>query len=178
MDAELVLNVIDTLEAASVSVYLDGGWGVDALLGEQTRPHTDLDLIASRSEGEKLRAALSKLGFDQKSGDNETNFVLADKTGREVDVHLIAFDQRGYGYFKFPDGRRWPFPSAAFAGQGRIHERVVRCLSVDAQVQCHGQGYEPTEKDLHDMERLQERFGIVLPVALCRQPITDRQSNT
>jgi hypothetical protein len=45
----------------------------------------------------------------------------------------------------------------------------VRCLSADAQVQCHAQGYKPTEKDLHDMERLQECFGVALPVNLCRQ---------
>ena len=28
-----------------ISVWLDGGWGVDALLGRQTRPHNDIDLF-------------------------------------------------------------------------------------------------------------------------------------
>ena len=32
------------LQSAGVRVWLDGGWSVDALLGEQTRPHADLDL--------------------------------------------------------------------------------------------------------------------------------------
>ena len=47
MTADAVLEVIATLEEASVRVWLDGGWGVDALLGEQTRNHADLDLNAS-----------------------------------------------------------------------------------------------------------------------------------
>lgn len=170
MDAGAVLQVLDALRKASVRVYLDGGWGVDALLGEQTRAHSDLDLIASTSESQTFRSALAQLGYRKKSGD-DANFVLAGENGREVDVHLIEFDERGYGYFTFPDGRRWPFPPAAFAGQGRIHAQDAPCLSVDAQVQCHSQGYEPTDKDLSDMERLQQRFGVVLPIRLCRQPI-------
>jgi lincosamide nucleotidyltransferase A/C/D/E len=89
--------------------------------------------------------------------------------GREIDVHPVEFDRRGYGCFELPDGRRWPFPPAALTDRGRVGERQVSCLSVDAQVQCHGQGNEPSEKDLRDMERLQERFGVVLPIHLCRR---------
>jgi hypothetical protein len=36
-------------------------------------------------------------------------------------------------------------------------------------VQCHGQGYAPKEKELRDMERLEQRFGVVLLLPLCRQ---------
>ena len=41
MNADAVVEVLAALENASVQVWLDGGWGVDALLGEQTRGHTD-----------------------------------------------------------------------------------------------------------------------------------------
>ena len=57
----------------------------------------------------------------------------------------------------------------AYELQVRVNP-VDQTLAVDAQVQCHGQGYTPSENDLRDMERLQERFGVVLPVVLCRQP--------
>ncbi len=70
--------------------------------------------------------------------------------------------------FDLGDGRLWQFPPAAFSGKGQVRGRQVLCLSPDAQVQCHGQGYAPTEKDIRDMELLQERFGVVLPVSLCR----------
>src|SRR4030095_116196 len=172
MDADAVVEVLATLDNASLHVWLDGGWGVDALLGEQSREHADLDIIVNATDVLKLQEALLAVGFHVKPGGTAANFVLADEHEREIDVHPIEFDQRGYGFFQLRDGRRWPFPPAAFAGKGLVGERQVRCLSADAQVQCHGQGYEPTEDDLRDMERLQERFGVVLPVSLCRQQST------
>ena len=33
------------LSEASVKVFLDGGWGVDALIGRETRIHNDIDLL-------------------------------------------------------------------------------------------------------------------------------------
>lgn len=170
MDADSVLEILDVLETGGVRVWLDGGWGVDALLGEQTRPHADLDVILGADDAARLAAVLGARGFRRKPGGSEAGFVLRDDRGREIDVHAVEFDERGRGVFRLPDGRVWPFPAAAFAGRGRIGAREVRCLSVDAQIQCHGQGYEPTENDLRDMERLQERFGVVLPISLCRQP--------
>ena len=169
MSADSVLEVLAALDAASVPIWLDGGWGVDALLGEQTREHADLDIILNATDVPALQRALLAIGLRLEPGASATNFVLSDDHARRVDAHPIAFDSRGYGVFQLPDGRRWPFPPAAFAGKGRVGGRPVRCLSADAQVQCHGQGYEPTEDDLRDMERLQERFGVVLPLPLCRQ---------
>ena len=164
-----VAEVVQLLEAARVEVVLDGGWGVDALLGRQTREHKDLDVIVPVTDVARLRESLAAKGFAPKPGGSATNFVLVDPLGREVDVHAIAFDARGTGWFQLPDGRRWPFPPSAFQGQGQVAGRRVRCLSAEAQVQCHGQGYAPTEKDLRDMEQLQEKFGVVLPLLLCRQ---------
>ena len=169
MTANAVAEVLAMLDKASVQVWLDGGWGVDALLGEQTRDHNDLDIILSSKDVPSLQEALISIGFKTKIAGTAANFILADEHGREIDVHPIEFDQRGYGVFKLSDGRRWPFPPAAFAGVGRVGECRVRCLSADAQVTCHAQGYAPRERDLRDMERLQERFGVVLPLSLCRQ---------
>jgi hypothetical protein len=41
-----VVDVLERLDRAGVPVWLDGGWGVDALVGRQTRAHRDLDLGA------------------------------------------------------------------------------------------------------------------------------------
>ena len=30
---------------AEIKVFLDGGWGVDALLGHQSRAHNDIDIF-------------------------------------------------------------------------------------------------------------------------------------
>jgi lincosamide nucleotidyltransferase A/C/D/E len=42
MTAEDVIELYTGLDDVGVEVWIDGGWGVDALLGEQTRPHADL----------------------------------------------------------------------------------------------------------------------------------------
>lgn len=168
MTTETVCSVLDCLERAAVDVWLDGGWGVDALVGVQTRPHGDLDVIVSQRDVSRLCEALGRLGYAIKPGGTPANFVLADPAGNEVDVHAVEFDERGYGLFHLPDGRTWPFPPQAFSGLGTVAARAAKCLSPDAQVQCHAQGYTPAEKDLHDMGQLQARFGVVLPLGLCR----------
>jgi lincosamide nucleotidyltransferase A/C/D/E len=170
MTAQAVLAFLDLMEASSIDVCLDGGWGIDALLGEQTREHRDLDLIIRVEELPRLVAVTRASGYARQPGGTETNFVLKAISGHEVDVHAIAFDERGFGVFALPDGRKWPFPPSAFLGRGRVQGKDVRCLSPEAQVQCHAQGYPPDETDLQDMKLLQDRFGVVLPLALCQQP--------
>jgi lincosamide nucleotidyltransferase A/C/D/E len=60
-----VLHVIDLLKAAGVPVWVDGGWGVDALLGEQTRLHDDLDLDLALEHRDLVRflQAMGDAGF-------------------------------------------------------------------------------------------------------------------
>jgi lincosamide nucleotidyltransferase A/C/D/E len=170
MTSEAVVAFLGLMEASSIEVCLDGGWGIDALLGEQTREHGDLDIILRVEDVPRLVAVSQAAGYVRRPGGTDTNFVLKTPSGHEVDVHAIAFDERGFGVFALPDGRKWPFPPAAFRGRGRVRGKEVRCLSPDAQVQCHAQGYAPDEADLRDMKRLQDRFGVVLPLALCQQP--------
>lgn len=33
---------------AEIKVFLDGGWGVDALLGYQSRAHNDIDIFVRK----------------------------------------------------------------------------------------------------------------------------------
>jgi len=170
MTPEAVLEFLDLMRAAGIDVCLDGGWGIDALLGEQTREHADLDVILRVEDLPRLVEVTRAAGYVRQPDGTDTNFVLKAESGHVVDVHAITFDARGFGVFALPDGRKWPFPPSAFQGRGRIQGRDMRCLSPDAQVQCHGQGYPPDETDLQDMKRLQDRFGVVLPLALCQQP--------
>jgi len=172
MDESAVIQVLRALSDSSIPVCIDGGWGVDALLGEQTRKHADLDLILDIRHATSATAVLRGLGFHVRPGGSATNFVLEHDQLGEVDMHCIPFDDAGFGRFPLPGGRAWPFPPHAFTSTGTIGALEVRCLSADAQVQCHGQGYEPSEADLADMERLQARFGVVLPLALCRESRT------
>ena len=171
MTPEALVDLLRLFESAGLEVWLDGGWAVDALLGDQTRPHKDVDIILRVTDLPKLCGILANMGFEIRSGGTESNFVLADHSGLEVDVHAIVFDQDGNGVYRMGNGSDWIFPAAGFSGRGVVQGVSVRCLSPEAQVLCHSHGYVPTEKDLQDMELLQARFGVELPQHLQRNKV-------
>ena len=171
MTPEALVDLLRLFETAGIEVWLDGGWAVDALLGAQTRPHKDLDIILRVADLPKLREILTNRGFEIRAGGTESNFVLADRYGLEVDVHAIVFDRNGNGVYRMANGLDWIFPAAGFGGRGEVQGVRVRCLSPEVQVLCHAHGYVPTEKDLRDMELLQARFGVELPPHLRRNDV-------
>jgi lincosamide nucleotidyltransferase A/C/D/E len=155
------IEILDFLHAAGLQVWVDGGWGVDALLGEQTREHADLD-IAARSEDEaRLREAAARHGFVEVSAEPH-NSVLRDARGRSLDVHFVDFTVEKPG----PSG--WlvygdiGYDVGAFAGEGTIAGRPVACTTVISQVRSHT-GYTLDDDDVRDMLALHRRFGTDLP---------------
>jgi lincosamide nucleotidyltransferase A/C/D/E len=166
-----LIELLRLLERAGIEVWLDGGWAVDAVLGEQTRAHKDIDIILRVSDLPTLREILGERGFKIQDGGTDSNFVLADASGLEVDVHAIVFDKDGNGLYRMDNGSDWIFPAPGFSGQGTVHGMRVRCLSPEVQVLCHAHGYVPTEKDFRDMGLLQARFGVELPAHLRRSKV-------
>ncbi len=171
MTSSALLELLRLFEAAEIEIWLDGGWGVDALLGVQTRPHNDVDLIARVSDLHRLRDVLQARGFAEQPGGTPSSFVLADAAGLEVDVHAVRFNENGDGVYRMANGQDWIYPAAGFNGRGTVSGYAVRCLSPEAQVLGHAHGYAPTAKDVEDMERLHARFGVELPPHL-RRPVS------
>jgi len=161
--AATVREVVGWLHQAGIKVWLDGGWGVDALLGQETRVHHDLDITVS--DVPKLLELCDRSGFAIREGSPPHAFVLADASGQAIDVHTVTFSD-GTAAHRMDTGEDWIFAAESFAGSGTIEGVQVSCLSAEAQVRCHTQGYTPTEKDVRDMGLLQERFGIALPPSL------------
>ena len=62
MTAPDVLGVLSLLDGAGLTAWVDGGWGVDALLGETTRDHGDLDLAVLLPQLGAVRSALAEAG--------------------------------------------------------------------------------------------------------------------
>jgi lincosamide nucleotidyltransferase A/C/D/E len=168
MTAGDLVTLVTLCDRAGMEVWLDGGWAVDAVLGRQTRVHKDLDIIVRLSDLTRLIELLGALGFEIKEGGTESNFVLANRSGLEIDVHAIVFDGAGNGVYRMANGLDWVFPAEGFSGRGVVLDTVVRCLSPEVQVLCHANGYTPTEKDFQDMELLQAHFGVELPPQLRR----------
>jgi len=171
MPAHALVDLLKLFERAGIEVWLDGGWAVDALLGTQTRPHKDVDIILRVSDLPRLRNILGDRGFEIRQGGTESNLVLADHSGLEVDVHAIVFDRDGNGIYRMENGSDWIFPASGFSGRGVVNGVGVRCLSPETQVLCHAHGYVPTEKDFRDMELLEARFGVELPPRLRRDRV-------
>ena len=158
VDATDVREVLEALESAGVESWLDGGWGVDALLGQETRPHQDIDLVVRVKDVPTMRSVLAGHGFELVEGVPDSNFVLRDGRNREVDVHPVRFDDQGNGVYRMEDGNDWLYPAQGFSGRGTIGGGPVKCLSPDIQMLNHAGGYEPAETDFHDMRLLHERF--------------------
>ena len=163
-----LVDLLHLLSEASIDVWLDGGWGVDALLKRQTRRHNDVDIIVRVTDVPELQEILGRKGFAVKEGSPPNSFVLADGLGLEVDVHAVNFDDEGNGVYRMQNGEDWIYPAEGFGGQGEVDGIQVHCLSPTIQVLCHAHGYTPIEKDFRDMEQLQEQFGVELPPQLKR----------
>src|SRR5918999_896024 len=101
MHADEVVCLLDLAEANGVTMWLDGGWGVDALLERQTREHDDLGLVVEVADVPRLTETLVAAGYEQVAGGPPKSFVLVDAGGRQVDVHPVVFDDaRGGGVYE------------------------------------------------------------------------------
>src|SRR4029077_15953913 len=119
MNSVDVIDLYTTLEKLGVEIWIDGGWGVDALLGEQTRPHKDLDITIQQKDVATLRQFLEARGYrDIKLEDAKAwNFVLGDENSREIDVHVIVFYDKGDGLYG-PAEKGEIYPAASLTGKG------------------------------------------------------------
>ena len=181
--AEDVVDLYSGLLARGVQLWLDGGWGIDALLGRQTRPHKDFDAFVAFEDVPDLTRLLGGRGFSLKliweenrwtpcpeppalvgrerpAVEAATAFVLEDGSERELDFHVVRFDEHGRGTPAWNSDLA--FPPEAFAGVGIVGGTRVRCLSAETQMRTHT-GYALKESDMHDLRLLHDRFGIDYP---------------
>lgn len=107
MREEDAAELLDALAERGIDVRLDGGWGVDALLGRQTREHNDLDLFSERRDEDALVALLRERGFAPvgRAFTTEAHTAWADDEDREVDLHV--FERAADGSLLF-EGEAYP----------------------------------------------------------------------
>jgi lincosamide nucleotidyltransferase A/C/D/E len=150
MRAPDVLEVLDAFAARNVRGLLVGGWGVEALFGEATRRHADLDIAFPASvpggvRGQERAAAeaLAQLGYHPVDTEGRTGdsgvlahlMTLRDAVGREVQLLTIV------------DHAEPPVMTGSIAG------RPVPCPSAEAQLTFR-EGYRQRPIDRHDLELL------------------------
>lgn len=158
MTAQDVIDFVQLMTAHDIQVILDGGWGVDAALGRQTRAHADLDIAVAHGDVPHLRALLEARGYREVPRDDSwaCNFVLGDAHGRLIDVHSCTHDEAGnltYGV---------PYPFDSLSGSGTVAGVAVRCITPEWLVKFHT-GYKVDENDYRDVQALCRQFGLPLP---------------
>jgi lincosamide nucleotidyltransferase A/C/D/E len=163
MDAARLLDLLSHLEAQHIPVWLDGGWAIDALLGEQTRPHDDLDLVARLDDSTRIEEALGAHGYVLGYGGPPRSFELVDAEGHQVDVHPVSFIRNGDGIYRMANGEDWIYPAAGFGGRGHVLGREVPCLTPDVVMVNHTTGYALDEAHQRDVRALSDRYDIRLP---------------
>ena len=163
MTAKGVLQILQIFKDMQTEVWIEGGWGIDALIGKQTRRHNDVDIAFNTKDETRIIHAFHQLGYSIVEDARPTRFVLRKMDGTEIDMHPVVFDDSGVGKQLVPGGEPFLYPKDAFA-QGIIDEQKVLCLSVNQQVVFHT-GYVPLAKDRHNINVLHEHFSIPLPDA-------------
>ncbi len=156
MEAKDVIQLYKLFEKNNIEAWIDGGWGIDALLGKQTRPHEDLDIAIDRKDVIKLRSLLKEYQEKPKEGSTEWNFVLYDEKGHEIDVHVFEFDDKKNNVYGIE------YPKESLTGEGIINGQAVKCISPEWVIKFHAD-YEPKDNDLRDIRALCEKFGIEPP---------------
>jgi lincosamide nucleotidyltransferase A/C/D/E len=162
MTAAQASQIVESASAAGVQIWLMGGWGIDALLGRETREHHDLDILVSTTDLPALDSWLEESGFgrayeweenapiDLDGGLWDTAFVAHHRDGREIDVHAIRIEGHSVSLAtKDP----WVLPSRPLDAAGTIGGRVVPCVTPEAQRAMH-RGYELPQKHREDLHRL------------------------
>ena len=165
-----VIDILELLRASGVETWLAGGWACDALLGEQTRPHADLDLVIAERDRRPACEALARDGFAltevYEAGLMRTAIELLDRRGRrKVAMHLVDFLSDRVDSWTASLRRTMQelqLGTQEVFATGTIAGRSLPCVSAPALVALHT-GYEPRPEDRRDVCLLCARFSLRVP---------------
>ena len=150
VEAPDLFDLVSAFDDMAVDHWLDGGWGVDCLLGSQSRSHGDVDVVLARTDLDRVREMLATRGF-RVIRDWLPKLALRDDRGREVDLHPVDRTADGGGDQILLDGVAWHYDPPV---EGSIDGQAIRCASAEDQLLMH-QGYEPGSIDFLDVHKLQ-----------------------
>lgn len=184
VNADDAIAIYNLLSSQDIPIWLSGGWGIDALLGEQSRHHKDLDVILLLDDVQPLFDLLANHGYslkelwsenlwaiDSRKNKVPTAFVLHDSVGRELDAHAIRVDEAGNGIPTWAKAEDFIFSRHDLSTQGIIAGVVVQCISADMQIRSHT-GYTLPEYQQQDLIRLHESLGTAFPEGFLTDPST------
>jgi len=127
----VIKAVMNTLEAAGISAWLFGGWGLDARIGRITRERGDGEFWVERIDGERSKAVLAGAGATALA--TQPPEEACEFTWDGVDFSTAYFDRHPDGSFIQLEGRwsDWRFPPGSFGDEpGTLDGAPVLAMSV------------------------------------------------
>jgi lincosamide nucleotidyltransferase A/C/D/E len=161
-----VAEIVEALEGSGILCLVAGGWGVDALIGHQSRRHDDVDILVDDFAQSAPRAleVLANIGFRLTERHHQATWMpdqwtFEDAAASRVDLLSLDWDLL----------TREAGPSEALAARalderlfsalitdGRISGRSVPCLCAPVQRLFHSR-FEPRRVDKHDLAAMRIR---------------------
>lgn len=158
------VEIISLFRSQGMQLYLDGGWGVDALVGFESRAHNDIDIFIEKQVSEHAIKLLKDNGYYETVMEYTTSdhSVWQDDNARIIDLHIFSRNDNDDIIF---EGET--FPKEVFSGKGRIGNLEVDCITPEWQVIFHS-GYQLDENDAKDVLLLCDRFNLAVPDEISR----------
>lgn len=144
--------ILDLFENLEVTYWLDGGWGVDVLTGEQQREHRDIDIDFDALHTEKVIEKLKEIGYETEVDWMPARMELKHKKYGYIDIHPLNIKPDGSATQSDLEDGFYIFEKDYFTNS-YYKNRQIPCISKHAQLLFHS-GYELTEKDYFDIENL------------------------
>jgi hypothetical protein len=156
-----IRKVISVVEAAGISAWLFGGWGLDARIGQITRKHGDVEFWVDRIHAERSKAALVEAGATALA--TQPPEESCEFNWDDVPFSTAYFDRRPDGSFSQPLGRfsDWLFPPGSFSDEAvTLDGTPVLAMSASGMLAMKEQfphlrnGRPWRQKDIADIETL------------------------
>lgn len=144
-----LLTVIDLIESTGIKYWIDSGWGVDLLAGQQTRNHRDIDIDFDAQHTEKLIEMLWKYGYKIDTDWRPVRIEFYSDRYGYLDIHPFILNEDGTSKQADLEGGWYLFEKDYF-GHAVFEGKTIPCISLKGQKIFHT-GYELRDQDKHDI---------------------------
>lgn len=151
---EDLMTIINLLENANITYWIDGGWGVDILAGKQTRSHRDIDVDFDAQHTEKLLNILLEYGYEVDTDWKPVRIELYSEKYGYLDIHPFIVNEDGTSKQADLEGGFYEFEKDFFSN-ATFEGKRIPCISLKGQKIFHS-GYELRDKDRQDIKVLND----------------------
>ncbi len=149
---ENLMEVLNFLDGLKIKYWIDGGWGIDILLGKQNRVHRDIDVDFDGKFTDILLDALNVKGYTIITDWRPSRIELYHPELGYIDIHPLIISEDGSAKQAGLNDDWYDFKAEWFSS-ALFEERIIPCISAEAQKLFHS-GYELREVDKIDLKNL------------------------